>query len=203
MRAGQRIFGLGRMVEAPSRPAVWIMASRTIGPEASLVLVVVTFFTGKRRIFEGRRLMTFRTRDAGVQSDQRETRQIMVKSGFLAPIVFVVTLLASWTERVLVRIIFLVTGDASCCQFFSVEIAGVAGIAFDVLVCAAERVLGFVVIETNPAPFCLVVAAIAFRTEATGMNILQPMARHAGPGEILIDLIDMTGRAIDSLVGAL
>jgi hypothetical protein len=108
MRAGQWIFGLRRMVEAPSRPAVGIVASRTIGSKASLVLVVVTFSTSKRRVFEGRRLMTFRTRDPGMQPDQRETSQIMVKSSFLAPIVFIVALLASRTERVFVGIIFLV-----------------------------------------------------------------------------------------------
>ena len=147
--------------------------------------------------------MTFRTRDPGVQSDQRKPRQIVVKSCFLAPIIFIVALLASRAERVLVRIIFFVTGHASCCQFFGIEIARVAGIALDVLVRTTERVPGLVVIKPNRAPFYLVVAAIAFRSEVTGMNILQPMARHAGPRKIFIDLVDMTGRAIDPFVGAL
>jgi len=66
MRARQRIFGLGRMIEAPARPTVRIVASRTIGPEASLVPVIVTFLTSKRRIFISRRLVTFCARDGGV-----------------------------------------------------------------------------------------------------------------------------------------
>jgi hypothetical protein len=79
----------------------------------------------------------------------------------------------------------------------------VAGIAFDVLVCPTERVLGLVVIEANRAPFYLVVAAFAFWTEVTSMNVLQPMARHASPREIFINLIDMASRANDSPMCAL
>lgn len=74
-----------------------------------MVLVSVTFPAGKRRVLECRGLVTFRTGDPGMQPDQRETRQIMVKSGLLAPIAFVVALLASRPERVFVGIIFLVT----------------------------------------------------------------------------------------------
>lgn len=54
MRAGQRIFCLSRVVEAPTRPAVRIVAESTVGSETSLVPVVVAFLTGERRAFVGR-----------------------------------------------------------------------------------------------------------------------------------------------------
>ena len=66
---GQRIFGLGRMVKAPTCPAVWIVARTTIRPETSFVAVLVAFFARNWRILERRRLMTFLTGHSGMESD--------------------------------------------------------------------------------------------------------------------------------------
>lgn len=57
-------------------------------------------------------------------------------------------------------------------------------------------------IKPNIVPFGLIVAAVAFRTEVIGVDILQSMAGHASLGEILIDLAGMTSRATDLLVSA-
>jgi len=46
------------------------------------------------------------------------------------------------------------------------------------------------------------VAGFAFGAVSTGMNILQPVARDAGRGEILVTFARMTGGATDILVGA-
>lgn len=109
MRASQRIFGLGRMIEAPARPAVRIVAGCTVGSETSLVPVIVAFFTREGRVFVGRRLVTFRTRDRSMKPDERKPCQVMVEPGLLSPTIFVMALLASRAERIFVWIIFLVT----------------------------------------------------------------------------------------------
>src|SRR5487761_2699739 len=113
VRAGQRIFCLRRMVEAPPSPAIRIVARRTLRTETSLMFVLVTFFTRERRLFILRRLMTVLARHRSMQPDQRKAREIVIETCLLPPIVFIVAPLTSRTELVLVRILALVTGDAS------------------------------------------------------------------------------------------
>ncbi len=96
----------------------------------------------------------------------------MVEPGLLSPTIFVVALLAAGTECVLVRIIFLVTRDASRCQFFAIDVTGVASITFDGPVRAAKRVFGFIVIEPDILPLRLIMAVTALRAKMTAMDIL-------------------------------
>lgn len=108
VRTRQRIFGLGRMIEAPARPAVRIVAGCAVGPETALMPVTVASFTRERRFLVRRRLVTFSTRDGSVKPDERKPCQVVVKAGLLSPTIFVVTLLAAGAERFFVRIVFLV-----------------------------------------------------------------------------------------------
>lgn len=77
-----------------------------------------------------------------------------------------------------------------------------AGVTFDLFVCAAKRILGLVVIEPHRLPFVLLMAGLAFRAVAAGMDILQAVTRHARTREIFVHFADVTGRAIDFFVGA-
>ena len=138
-----------------------------------------------------------------MEAYQGKARQVMIEARFLSPIVFVVTLLAPGPERILVRIILLVTGGAVRLQFVGINVARMAGLAFDVLMCAAERIFGLVVIETDRAPFRLIMTGLAFRAKTASMNILQPVTRHAGPREIFVDLIDVAGGAVNAPVSSL
>ena len=112
VRAGQWIFCLGRMVEAPPSPAIRIMAGRTLGTETSLMFVLVAFFTRERSLFILRRLMTVLARHRSMQSNQGKAREIVIEPGLLPPIVLIMAPLAFRTELVLVWILALVTGDA-------------------------------------------------------------------------------------------
>lgn len=100
----------------------------------------------------------------------------MIERKVLPPIRDVVASFAAFAEPALVRILLAVTGDAGRCKLVSIEIAGVAGIAFDPGVPAAQRKSGLVVIEVRRLPAVLVVAGLAFGAIAIGMHILQPVA---------------------------
>lgn len=147
--------------------------------------------------------MTFLARHLGVQPDQWKPHKVMVEACFLSPIVFVVALLALWPERILVRIVLLVTGGAVRLQFVGIKVARMARLAFDVFMRAAKRIFGLVVIETDRAPFGLIMAGLAFRAKTPGVNILQPVTRHAGPREIFVDLIDVARGAVNAPVSSL
>ena len=69
MPSGQRIFGLGRVVKAPTCPTVRIVARTTIRPQTSFVPVLVAFFARNRRIFERCRLMTFLAGHSGMEAN--------------------------------------------------------------------------------------------------------------------------------------
>ena len=65
----QWIFGLGRMVKAPTCPAVRIVARSAIRPETSFMPVLVAFFARNGRIFERRRLVTFLAWHSGMEAN--------------------------------------------------------------------------------------------------------------------------------------
>lgn len=200
--ACQRIFSLARMIVAPARPSVRIVAISTLGSEASLVFVLVAFFAGHGLGLIRRRPMTFFTRNRSVQPDQRKARNVMIKCGVLTPIDSIVTLFTSRAEFVLMWVVLLVTRDASYRQFLAIDVARMARITFSFLVCAAKRILGLVVIEPHGFPFDLIMARFAFRTVPVGMDVLQAVARHASTREIFVYLAHMTGRTIDVPMGA-
>lgn len=98
--------------------------------------------------------MAFLARHRGVQSDQRELRQIVIETDLLAPLRFVVTGFAGRAELTLVWVVGLMTGNARGAQFVLEKIALMAAFAFDLLVRAVERELGGLgVVEADGLPF--------------------------------------------------
>lgn len=147
--------------------------------------------------------MTLLARHDGMASEQREARDVVIEGYFLTPAGFLVALLAAVSELGFVRIVLFVTGHAGRRELVAIEIAGVAGVAFDLRVLASQRKLGHsVVVEAHRLPFGRRMAGFALGAVASGMNVLQPMAGNAGHRQVLVALAGMTGRAPDILVGA-
>ena len=90
--------------------------------------------------------MALFTRNDRVATDQRELRQIVIEVGHFAPARVLVTLLATCAELAFVRIILLVTRDASGLEFL-LERSGVTHVAFDLYVFAPQRIFRLVMIE--------------------------------------------------------
>ena len=68
---------------------------------------------------------------------------------------------------------------------------------------AAQRKLGcLVVIEVHRLPLVCIVAGLAFGAVSCAVGILQPVARDAGRGEVLVKLAGVAGRAGNGLVCA-
>ena len=78
-----------------------------------------------------------------------------------------------------------------------------AGIAFDLRVCAAQRKLrGPVVVEMNRAPLDLVMAALAVGAISAGVHVLDPMGVDTRGAEVLVAFADMAGIADDGAMSA-
>lgn len=205
MGAIKCIAGLRIVVEAPTRPAVRIVAEHAIAPEATLVvLVLVAARASARRILKLRRPMAVFAWHDRMASDQRETRDIVIEGHFLTPAGFPVALLTSIAELTLVRIVLLMTGHASGRELIAIEIAGMAGIAFYLCVFAAQRKLcHFVMVETHRPPFGRSMASLALGAIAAGMGVLQTMAGGTIHRQIFIAFASVASRAGHIFVGAL
>jgi hypothetical protein len=126
MRTGQRISGLRGMIEAPTRPAIGVVALATIGRQPAFVMgVLMAIGAGPRRVLEARRAMAFLTRDHRMATNQRKARHVMVESDFLAPAGFLVAILALRAELAFVCIIFLMTGHTRHRELVAVDMPGV------------------------------------------------------------------------------
>lgn len=109
MRSRQREFRLTRMIKAPARPAVRIVAIAATVSEPPLMEVLVTSGAGRRRALVRGRAMAFLARNRGMQSDQRKARQFVIERQTLSPIGIVVASFAAFAQRALVRIVIAVT----------------------------------------------------------------------------------------------
>jgi len=129
----------------------------------------------------------------GVASDKRKSGNVMIERRNPTPTGFRVTLLAAATKLAFVPIILKMTRYARRRELVAVEIAGVAGIALDLPMRASQRKLRvLVVIKVNGTPFGLAVAAVAFDTISSRMNILKLMAFNASRPNPLVALASMT-----------
>ena len=113
MRAGERIVGLLGVIETPPLPAIWIVAQRTLGTETPLVMRILMARTARLwRILEALGAMALLARYAGVQANQRKTRDVMIESHLLTPTRFRVTLFAAGPKLAFVYVVFLMAGGA-------------------------------------------------------------------------------------------
>lgn len=204
VRSGQRISGLGGVVEAPARPAIRIVAERAIRAQTPFVKPIL-MATGARRlgVLERRRAMTLLAGDHRVAADQWKARQIVVERHGLAPADVAMALLATAAELAFVGILLPVAGHAAHRQLVAKEIAGVAAVAFDCRMRAVQGKLRAVMIELRRFPPVLAVTVLAFGAVACRMDVLQAMTRDAGGGDIGVALAGVTRRAIDRAMGAL
>src|SRR5579863_6560065 len=150
MRTRQWIFCLGVVVEAPLLPTNGIVAKPAIRTQSTFVMpVAVTSGAIQRRILELRRSMTPFTRHGGVLSNQRETRQVVIKGSRSPPRCFGMALLAFGAELSFMPVVLAVAGDAGGHELVAIEVACMAIVAFDRRMRALQRVLRvLVVIET-------------------------------------------------------
>jgi hypothetical protein len=205
MGASERVFGLPGMVEAPSPPRIWSVASCTARFHSETPLMIVVFvalLARGRRVLIGKCPMAFLAGHGRMQPNQRETRQIVIEIE-LAPVILAMTLLATRAQLLLMRILFFMTGYAGDLQLVPVKVARMARVAFGFYMGAAEREFGFIVIKPCVFPFVLIMARLAFWTVTTRVDILKTMAGIARFGEVLIDFTNMTGRAANILMGPL
>src|SRR5689334_9516266 len=166
--AAQRILGLRVVVERDLRPRLGGVAGLAFLPEAALVLVVllVAADARHRRFLEDVALVAGLAFHRGVLAEQREARLRVIEARLL-PARLVVAVGARGAERPFVLVVLLVAGDAGALQLVAVEIARVAALALDLLVLAAQRVLGLrVVVEGDLRPRLGAVAGLALLAEA-------------------------------------
>ena len=110
VRSGKRIARLSVVIKAPPRPAVRVVAERTIRPQPALMMLVpVARRANQRGILEPQRAMTFLARYDGVLADERKSRDVMVEDCCAPPNILAMTSLATRAELAAVPIVLSVT----------------------------------------------------------------------------------------------
>ena len=131
-----------------------------------------------------------------VQTNQRKARHVMIEHDFLPPVGFGVASFAARPKLALMRVVGFMTGDAGCGKLVAIEIALVAGIALDLLVCTSQGKFGRLgMIEFDGFPFLSTVTGLAFRAIAALVNILNFVAVCAGVGNVFVALANVANRA--------
>ena len=101
-------------------------------------------------------------------------------------------------------VVVLVAVVAAGPQLDAVQLAGMAGIAANGAMHAVKLVFGvLVMIEDDVLPFFFVMTFFALVVVAAGMDIVDAVAGHALPCQVLVTLIGMTAVAGRFLVFAM
>lgn len=80
MAPGQRVAGLGVVIKAPALPAIRVVTSRAIRPQAAFMMpVAVTGVAIQGGALELQRAMTFLARHYGMPPDQRKSSDVVIK----------------------------------------------------------------------------------------------------------------------------
>ena len=136
--------------------------------------------------------------------DERKSRDVVVEILHLPPAGFTMALLAAAAELPFVLVVLLMAGNARRCELIVVQIASMAGIAFDLGVCRSQRKFCLpVVIKVDCNPLVLIVTAFTFRAIPPEMNILNLMAIDARSTKALVALANMARGASDNPMRAL
>ena len=183
VRTGKRKLRFLAVIETPKFKSIGVMAARTGRANPALVIFVfVAALAGPRSILVGCGPVTLLARYRCVKSDKWKPGQIMIEGDLLAPARFGVTRLAFFPELTLMRIVVLVAGDAGRTELVLIEIAFVAGVAFDLLVLSFEGKFGLRMIKANRCPLFRRVAGLTFAAVAAAMRILRLVAVDARAG---------------------
>lgn len=147
--------------------------------------------------------MAFLAGHDGVATDQRKSRDLVIESDRPAPARLVVALLAPGSELTLVAVILTVTGHTVGCQLVTIEIARVAGIAFDLGMRGSKREFGLLaVVEADRTPLALIVTGLAFCAVPSAMDVLNSVAIRACRADVLVAFGHMAGGARHGTVGS-
>ena len=99
MRSRQLKPRLRRVVKAPARPCVRVMALSAIGAQSAFVLfILMTFGTGTRDVLEIVTAMALLARHHRMLADQGKARDVMIEGHLCAPTGFLVAGLALGAE---------------------------------------------------------------------------------------------------------
>ena len=144
------------------------------------VVLAVTRHTSHRRVLERRALMAGLALHRGVLAKQRETGLPVVEARFL-PAALRMTVCANAAESPLMLVILAMAGDALRRQLVLVQRAGMATVALDLAVPAAQGIAGIgVVIKHDGVPVFCVVTGLALLAEAGLVLVILAVTRNAG-----------------------
>jgi hypothetical protein len=188
VRPCQRVARLRIVIKAPPRPAIRIVAERTIRAEATLmVLVAMAGGAIQRRTLESRRAVAFLARHDRMTPDQRKSREVVIEGGQAAPIVLAMTSLAAIAELTVVPVVLAVTGYAGRPQLVAIEVARMACVALHLRVGASEwKFRRSVVVEATRAPLVVVMASFALAAVPAAVDILNLVAIDARSANSLV-----------------
>jgi hypothetical protein len=155
VRAIQNIVRLLTVVEDPQCPAIRVVASAAVGPEASTVLIVpfMTIDACFGGILVSGRKMAFFAWDYGMQANQWKARQVVIEEYLFTPRLLVVTVIALLSFLALVNVVIRMTAVAIGAEFLPVLFSRMAIAAQYLSVCPEQSELGIrVVIEGDFFP---------------------------------------------------
>jgi len=179
VRIAQLECGFLAMIEAPELPSVRVVAALAGRPEASTVHAGggVAFRADDLRILESQRGMTLFAPGHGVQTEQREIRQVVLEEDVLAPGVFAVTVAATRALLAAMDVIAHVTTRAPTID------SGISGGSHVTLIASrfpmrpAKRELGrSVMIKGRHFPVSFTVTARTVLAVSPAVLIVQAMA---------------------------
>jgi hypothetical protein len=135
VRSGQRKACLYVVIKAPPRPAIWVMAEPTVGPQAALVMAVrVARRAGQWRVLKAQRAVAFLASYDGMASNQGKSTDVMIERCHVSPVILAVTPLATRAQLAVVPVVLSVARYACRRQLVAIQIAGVACVALNLRV---------------------------------------------------------------------
>ena len=168
-------------------------------PKALAVLVVTSVTIRARQgcVFIGGRDVTLFARDHGMQADEREGRQIMVKKYIPAPCLFVMAAVAFFPFLPFMHVVIFMTAVAISLQLRSAFLRRMTAVAGDFFVSATQSELGILaMIESDLVPAGFAMTFSAFYAECPLVRVVKLVAGVTGSLELVVeDMPGMTGFA--------
>lgn len=121
---------------------------------------------------------------------------------YLGPLDKGMTGLAFFTESAFMVVVTPVAVNTISFQFFLKIVLLMAGVAFRLLMSAAERELGFIMVKLGFRPAGGIVAFVAFFPKPSFMNVVKRVTFYACCGRAFVTLIGVTTVARDFLMFA-
>ena len=148
--------------------------------------------------------MAFLARHGGMQTDERETRHVMVEDDALVPFLLIVTARALLSFLALVDVIIFMAGKTGIASLLLVQITAMAVLAGHFFVGTLQKKLSILIVgEGGVLPFAGTVTAVALAAVAAGMLVVVLMTVITGSSQFnAVKLAGMAGITADGGVGA-